>query len=60
LARDYPERCLWASNWPHLNINPCPGDKDLLDWALHCLETEAVKRKVLVDNPAEVYGFPAA
>ncbi len=56
LARRYPERCLWASNWPHPNVSPRPDDAVLLDWAM-TLAGEATRRRILVDNPAELYGF---
>ena len=34
LAERYPERCLWASNWPHPNVVPRPADTAMVDWAL--------------------------
>lgn len=57
LATAYPERGLWASNWPHPNVVPTPSDGALLDWALALFGGEAAQRRILVDNPAEVYGF---
>ena len=57
LAERYPERCLWASNWPHPNIRPTPDTLTLRDWALRCFGTEATCRRILVDNPAALYGF---
>lgn len=58
-VRHAPERILWASNWPHPN-QPKDGRTDeamlldiLADWA----PDEAVRRKILVDNPAKLYGF---
>jgi len=54
-----PERMLWASNWPH----PTPGatgrpdDALLLDVLLDWVPDEAVRRRILVDNPARLYGF---
>lgn len=61
LAARFPERCLWASNWPHPNVRPQPSDAALLDWALRCFDgSEAGRRRMLVDNPAELYGFGAA
>ena len=57
LAEKFPERCLWASNWPHPGRNPAPSDADLhallRDWA----PGEATRRRILVDNPTELYGF---
>ncbi|MDB5893813.1 MAG: amidohydrolase [Rhodoferax sp.] len=57
LAEKFPERCLWASNWPHPGRNPAPSDADLhallRDWA----PAEATRRRILADNPTELYGF---
>ena len=52
-----PERMLWASNWPHPSVKEKPDDAMLLDILLDWAPDEAVRRKILVDNPAEVYGF---
>ena len=57
VAARYPERCLWASNWPHPNQAPAPASAALLAWGLGCIADAATQRKVLVDNPAELYGF---
>lgn len=57
LAVRYPERGLWASNWPHPNVRPTPVDQDLLDWALELCDATATVRRILVDNPAMLYGF---
>jgi len=58
LVKHAPERMLWASNWPHPSVPPGTVDElDLLnlleDWA----PKEADRKKLLVDNPAELYGF---
>jgi D-galactarolactone isomerase len=57
LASKYPQRCLWATNWPHVMQNPVPSDQAMLDllfdWAPHA----ATRQAILVDNPAELYGF---
>ncbi|MFL9946547.1 amidohydrolase family protein [Paraburkholderia agricolaris] len=57
LTRHYPERCLWASNWPHPNANPAPSNIRLLDWLTDCAGSDSVTRKILIDNPAGLYGF---
>lgn len=54
-----PERILWASNWPHPG-QPKDGRTDeamLLDLLLDWAPDEGVRRKILVDNPAALYGF---
>ncbi len=57
LALHYPDRCLWASNWLHPNVNPKPSNTALLDWALECFGNESTRRRILVCNPTELYGF---
>ena len=57
LAEKFPERCVWASNWPHPGQAAPPEAADLykllFDWA----PSEATRRRILVDNPAELFGF---
>jgi len=58
LAKHAPERCVWGSDWPHpTEPTDKPDDAVLLDllqeWALD----EATRRRILVDNPATLYGF---
>ena len=57
LARDFPERCLWASNWPHPNRVPRPDDQAMLDLLPGWAPDAAVRKKILVDNPQALYGF---
>jgi len=57
LVRAAPERMVWASNWPHPSVNPKPDEADLLDLLLDWAPDEATRRRILVDNPAELYGF---
>ena len=58
LAEAAPERMLWASDWPHPSeaIDP-PDDAMLLDVLLHWFDDEALRQRILVDNPAQLYGF---
>jgi D-galactarolactone isomerase len=61
VARAYvaaaPERMVWGSDWPHPTESQKPDDAllfDLLtDWA-----PDATRHRILVDNPATLYGFP--
>lgn len=57
LVRANPERCLWASNWPHPNTTPAPSNAAMLDLLLDWADDEATRRRILVDNPARLYGF---
>lgn len=52
-----PERLLWGSDWPHVNLHgPMPDDGDLVD-LLGRVTTPAERQKILVDNPAAFFGF---
>ena len=59
LVRAAPERMLWASNFPHPSApaDNKPDDALLLDMLLDWVPDEATRRKILVDNPARLYGF---
>jgi D-galactarolactone isomerase len=57
LAAAHPDRCVWASNWPHPGINPAPSNAVMLDLLLAWAPVETTRRKILVDNPARLYGF---
>ncbi len=55
-----PQRCLWATDWPHPGINvPMPNDGALLDMLGYWARDAALRRRILVDNPADLYGFGA-
>ena len=54
-----PEHVIWGSNWPHAGISvPMPNDGDLLDFLLSVAPSETVRNPILVDNPAQLYGWP--
>ena len=57
LVAAHAERCVWATNWPHPNINPPPSNAAMLDLLLDWAPDEATRRRILVDNPARLYGF---
>ncbi len=59
LVKHAPERMLWASNWPHPSARkPAPPkDEDLLDLLADWAPDEAAQRRILADNPAELYKF---
>lgn len=52
-----PERCVWGTDWPHPNTAFMPNDGDLADMLPEWIPDEAQRKKVLVDNPARLYGF---
>ena len=59
LVKHAPERMLWASNWPHPSEpkDRKPDDADMIDLLLDWAPEETTRRKILVDNPAGLYGF---
>jgi 2-pyrone-4,6-dicarboxylate lactonase len=55
-----PDRIIWGTDWPHSNIfahGTVPNDGDLLNMLLDYAPDEAVRRKILADNPARLFGF---
>jgi predicted TIM-barrel fold metal-dependent hydrolase len=58
LAGHAPERVVWGSDWPHVNLHAAmPDDGDLVDLITDIVPDEANRRRLLVDNPAELFGF---
>ena len=55
-----PDRILWGTDWPHSN-NFAPGhtpnDGDLVDLLREFAPDEQLSKKILVENPATLYGF---
>jgi len=51
-----PDRVLWGTDWPHPNITgDMPNDGALVDLFARFTGDQAVRRKVLVDNPTRLY-----
>ncbi|HEY4253855.1 MAG TPA: amidohydrolase family protein [Roseomonas sp.] len=55
-----PQRMVWGSDWPHPTeaLDNKPDDAKLFDLLTDCVPDAAARRRVLVDNPAELYDFP--
>jgi predicted TIM-barrel fold metal-dependent hydrolase len=54
-----PDRILWGTDWPHPNVGKyMPNDGELMDLFAEMAPTPELQRKILVDNPARLYGFP--
>ena len=64
VARAYikaaPERMVWASDWPHPTEKDKPDDAVLFDLLAQWAPEEAMRTRILVQNPATLYGFPAS
>jgi 2-pyrone-4,6-dicarboxylate lactonase len=53
-----PDRIVWGSDWPHvMQRGPMPDDGKLLDLLADWVPEAAERRRILVDNPARLYGF---
>ena len=53
-----PDRVVWASDWPHpVSMKQPPNECDLLEQLYRYAPDEATLRKILVDNPARLFGF---
>lgn len=53
-----PDRTVWGSDWPHVMVAAnMPNDGDLLDSLAEWAPDPALRRRILVDNPARLYGF---
>ena len=53
-----PDRVLWGTDWPHPNIDgEMPNDGELMNLLALSAPDEAVRNRILVDNPARLYGF---
>lgn len=57
LVEAAPNRCVWGTDWPHPNASFMPNDGDLVDLLPAWIPDEGLRRKILVENPAELYGF---
>jgi 2-pyrone-4,6-dicarboxylate lactonase len=53
-----PDRILWGTDWPHPNVGRhMPNDGDLVDLFAQMAQDPTLQKKILVDNPARLYGF---
>lgn len=53
-----PDRLVWGSDWPHAFFKgKMPNTTDLLDLLLDWVPDQAARTRILVDNPAMLYGF---
>lgn len=54
-----PERVVWGTDWPHptKKANEKPDDAKMMDQLLVWAPSAATREKILVSNPAALYGF---
>jgi 2-pyrone-4,6-dicarboxylate lactonase len=52
-----PDRLIWGSDYPHLSFADKVGSVQLFNLIADWAPDEATRRKILVDNPAALFGF---
>jgi len=60
LMETNPARVVWGTDWPHVKAQwsiPMPNDGDLASLLTRWVPDAEQRRRVLVDNPAALYGF---
>lgn len=70
LAAVAPERLVWGSDWPHIGFHSRHAVHDdanlpyreldageLLDVLIEAIPDTVIRRAILSDNPARLYGF---
>jgi predicted TIM-barrel fold metal-dependent hydrolase len=62
IARAYidaaPDRIIWGSDWPHpVSVKQPPNEGDLVELLYRFAPEPELRRKILVDNPAALFGF---
>ena len=56
LVADYPDRCLWGTDWPHPNMEAeIPDDGHLVDMIPRIAPTPELQHRLLVANPMALY-----
>ncbi len=60
LVEAAPDRLVWGTDWPNVHFKGKPPNAaDLLDLLAGWVPDAAVRQRILVDNPAALYGFGA-
>ena len=57
LAEAAPDRVLWGTDFPHPNATHEADEADLVDLVPQFAPDPLVQKRLLVDNPARLYGF---
>lgn len=56
LVADYPDRCIWGTDWPHPNMQDHrPDDGHLVDMIPRIAPSPDLQRRLLVENPEALY-----
>jgi predicted TIM-barrel fold metal-dependent hydrolase len=63
-AKGWPDRVIWGTDWPHPSARrqqiDKPDDALLLDALTEQVPDAAARQRLLVENPAVLFGFPKA
>lgn len=51
-----PGQLVWGSDWPYLRVDPAPEGVQLLELLREWTPDAAMQRRILVENPARLYG----
>ena len=54
---EVPGRLLWGTNWPHPTSKHKPNDVALMNLLARWTDDNAIRDRILVQNPAELFGF---
>jgi predicted TIM-barrel fold metal-dependent hydrolase len=57
LIETAPNRLIWGSDYPHLSFADKVGSVQLFNLLADWAPDETTRRKILVDNPAALFGF---
>ncbi|HYD06487.1 MAG TPA: amidohydrolase family protein [Reyranella sp.] len=61
LVGDYPDRCIWGTDWPHPNMQGMvPDDGHIVDMIPRIAPSPDLQQRLLVDNPHRLYWDPGA
>ena len=56
-VKEAPGRLVWGSDWPHPTASEKPDDAILFDLLTDWAPDERTRTRILVENPARLYGF---
>ncbi len=58
LIKAAPKQVIWGTDWPHVMLKGAmPNDGDLCDMLSAWIPDTGLRKQILVDNPARLYGF---
>ena len=57
LVENYPDQCVWGTDFPHPNHTHVPNDAALVEALSRMACTPVLLEKLLVTNPQKLYGF---